>query len=511
VDATSPQWILARDTAWRADRTGADGSCRGQARAPSLVCLAHRLPVHWDGNGWAPSPGGLATVLRSALEHRGGTWVGASGGSGAPLAVEGLAFRLWPVDLPATVADGGHLGFANRTLWPLLHGAIVAPVLERAWFDDYRALNTRFAAAALAAAGRAGHAEFWVHDYHLMLVPDLLRAAGAGVRCAYFLHVPFPPPSVFARLPWRGELLRGVLGADAVGFQTEEDRANFVEAAASLRHVAHDGAGLRLADGRRVRTMVAPAPVDAASLAEESLSAPVERELGLLRHRFAGRCVLLGVDRLDYTKGLPERLGALEALLERRPDLRGRLAFVQIAVPSRERVPEYRALRRRVEQIVARINERFATPGGDPPVHYVFRSVPRVRLLALYRLADLALVTPLKDGMNLVAKEFVAAQAAGRHDGALLLSEFAGAARELTDAIRCNPFDVEGLSRVIEAALDLDRLSRWRRLERMAAVIGAVDTASWAERQLAPLADPGFAPAAERTAGFSSRGLLIAS
>jgi trehalose 6-phosphate synthase len=449
-----------------------------------LIAYANRLPVLRGRQGWRPSAGGLVSALRPALESREGAWVGWDGGAGdLPGRVQGLEVELLPVALSRReVADYYH-GFANRTLWPLLHGLIEQPVFERRWWRAYRDVNERFAAVE---AGRGGLR--WVHDYQLMLVPSLLRRAGAS-PVGFFLHVPFPPPEIYARLPWREQLLEGLLGADVLSFQTEPYRENFVRTCARLREdVRVEGRTIAVA-GRRVLTAAHPISIDARTLAEDARSGATERSLRGLRRQFGGRRILLGVDRLDYTKGIIERLRAIELLLEGRPELRGRLAFVQIAVPSRGEIREYRELRRNVEELVGRINGRFTDPGGDVPVYYLYGGVRHERLLAYYRLADVCLVTPLADGMNLVAKEFVTAQAAGGDAGALVLSEFTGAAVELHDALPCNPFDVDGIATAIELALELDQDDRRRRIERMAAAVAHHDVYWWTEQELTTAAE----------------------
>ncbi len=424
--------------------------------------------------------GGLVSALRPALESRQGAWVGWDGGAGdLPRRVEGLDIELLPVALSRREVEHYYHGFANRTLWPLLHGLIEQPLFERRWWTAYREVNERFAAVE---AGRGGLR--WVHDYQLMLVPSLLRRAQTG-PIRFFLHVPFPPPEIYARLPWREQLLEGLLGADVVSFHTDAYRDNFLRTCARLREdVRIEGKTIALAR-RRVLTAAHPISIDARTLAQDARSNATERHLRGLRAQFGGRRILLGVDRLDYTKGIIERLRTIELLLEERPELRGRLAFVQIAVPSRGEVREYRELRRKVEELVGRINGRFTDPGGDVPVHYLYRGVPYERLLAYYRLADVGLVTPLADGMNLVAKEFVTAQAAGDGAGALVLSEFTGAADELHDALVCNPYDVRGLAAAIELALALDENDRRRRIERMAAATARRDVHWWTEQELA--------------------------
>jgi trehalose 6-phosphate synthase len=450
----------------------------GSDREP-LVAYANRLPVAQSQRGWTLSPGGLASALRPALESRGGVWVGWDGGAhDMPRHVAGVDVELLPVALSRREVEGYYHGFANRTLWPLLHGLLEQPVFERRWWNAYRDVNERFAAV------EAGRGLRWVHDYHLMLVPALLGRADAG-PIAFFLHVPFPAPEIFARLPWRGELLEGLLGADVVAFQTEADRENFLRACSHLRDDVRVEDGTIVLSRRRVRTAAHPISIDAGALREDARSSATERSQRRLRAQFGDRRVLLGVDRLDYTKGIIERLRAIELLLERRRDLRGRVALVQIAVPSRGEIREYRELRRNVEELVGRINGRFTDPEGDVPIHYLYRGVPYERLLAYYRLADVCLVTPLADGMNLVAKEFVTAQAAGDGAGVLVLSEFTGAAVQLRDALPCNPFDTDGLARTIERALELGEADRRRRIARMAAAIARHDVHWWTEQELA--------------------------
>jgi trehalose-6-phosphate synthase len=317
-----------------------------------------------------------------------------------------------------------------------------------------------------------------------MLLPELLRTRDPDAAIAFFLHVPFPAPEIFARVPWRSQLLHGLLGANAVAFHTEEYRDNFARACGRLRDVHVEGTDVVLRDGRRVTTAAHPISIDAAGFARRALSPSVERCARQLERQFAGRRVLLGVDRLDYTKGILERLAAIELLLELRPEARRQIAFVQIAVPSRGEVREYAALRDEVEKRVGRINGRFTEPGHDVPVHYLYRGVPADRLLAYYRLADVCLVTPLRDGMNLVAKEFVVVQHAAGGAGMLVLSEFTGAAEELREALPCNPFDLEGLTGTIELALELEEDDRRYRIDAMARRIHEHDVFAWVASEL---------------------------
>jgi len=268
----------------------------GTGSAPPLVAVSNRLPVERGRAGWRPSGGGLVSALRPALEARGGAWVGWDGGvSGLPRRVEGLKVELCPLELDRPTLGGYYHGFSNRTLWPLLHGLVERSLFERRWWDAYTSANERFAAAALDQVGRRGDALLWVHDYHLMLVPALLRRHTGDRPIGFFLHVPFPAPELFARLPWREQLIDGVLGADVIAFQTEEYRDNFARTCVRLRRdVSYDEGRLRLPDGRTVVTAAHPISIDADALARDALTPPVERSLATLRHQFATRRVLLG-------------------------------------------------------------------------------------------------------------------------------------------------------------------------------------------------------------------------
>jgi trehalose-6-phosphate synthase len=327
----------------------------------------------------------------------------------------------------------------------------------------------------------------WVHDYHLMLTPQLIRNRRPDQPIGFFLHVPWPSPDIYARLPWREQVLWGLLGADVVGFHTDEYRGNFLRSC--TRQLADSGLKVRgssviLPDGRAVNTVTAPISIDAAAFAAFAADPEVKQNVQALEEQFSGRTVLLGVDRLDYTKGIIERLLAVEMLLERNPELRTSLAFLQLAVPSRDEVREYRQLRSTVEQHVGRINGLFTQPGDDVPVHYLYRSLSPEQLAAYYAFADGMLVTPLIDGMNLVCKEYVTVQQAHGGTGMLILSEFTGAAVELSQAVLCNPFDVEGLSYRIEQALSLKPATRRKALAAMAGHVRKYDVHNWLSGQL---------------------------
>ena len=460
----------------------------------TVVVVANRLPVRRGEDGWELSPGGLVTALRPVMARNAGAWIGWDGGTkGVPAALPGVSARLLPVGLSAAQARQYYHGFANATLWPLLHDAIEKPRFERSWWHTYQNVNAAFAGAAAAALGERPGALAWVHDYHLMLVPQMIRERRPGQPTGFFLHVPWPSPDIFARLPWRREILLGLLGADVVSFHTEGYRRNFLRACARLladTPIEVRGSAITLSDGRVVRTTSAPISIDVAEFGRLAKDSATDRGVAALAQQFAGRTLLLGVDRLDYTKGITERLLAVEMLLARRADLRARLVFLQIAVPSRDDVPEYRNLRAAVERHIGRINGEFTEPGCDVPVHYLYRGLPQQQLAAYYAAASALLVTPLIDGMNLVAKEYVTVQHARRGSGSLVLSEFTGAAAELRQAIPCNPFDVEGLSYRIEQALELPVSARRAALAAMARRVHGHDVHSWVARQLADI-DPG--------------------
>jgi trehalose 6-phosphate synthase len=470
----------------------------------NIVIIANRLPVRMGDDGWELSPGGLVTALRPVMAAHSGAWVGWDGGTrGIPGTLPDLSVRLLPIGLSGSQVRQYYHGFANASLWPLLHDAIEKPRFERGWWHSYQNVNVIFADKAVTALGEQPDSLAWIHDYQLMLVPRLIREQCPDQPIGFFLHVPWPPPDIFARLPWREEILLGLLGADVVSFHTEGYRRNFVRTCARLlagTGVQIHGSQITLPDRRVVTTTSAPISIDVGQFARLATDPETSRDIEAVRDQFAGRTLLLGVDRLDYTKGITERLLAVEMLLERHADLRRDLAFLQIAVPSRDDVPEYRNLRATVERHIGRINGRFTEPGSDVPVHYLYRSLPPQQLAAYYAAAEALLVTPLIDGMNLVAKEYVTVQHARRGSGALVLSEFTGAAVELREAIPCNPFDIEGLSHRIEYALGLQASTRRTALATMARRIRGHDVHRWVDAQLAEIGSRGAARADAATA-----------
>jgi alpha,alpha-trehalose-phosphate synthase [UDP-forming] len=428
-----------------------------------LINVSNRLPVvikkAAGGARVERSSGGLATALESSWRQQPGVWIGWAGTT-QNQEVEQLVskasrrstYRLQPVSLSEDEIAKFYSGFANEIVWPLFHDMPSRCNFDPDYWEIYQRVNRKFAQAIMETA----HEEdfVWVHDYHLMLTAQYLRESGFKGCVGFFLHIPFPAPDIYEKLPWNEPMLRGLLDYDIIGFQTDRDRLNFLSC---LEH--------RVADAKIERsnphTMVSrqfhntlvgtfPISIDFDGLSEMASRPEIASRASLLRRDLLENTMVLGVDRLDYTKGIPERLKAFRILLQRFPELRGQITLVQVVVPSREDIPRYKDLRSELELLVSRINGEF-TRAGWVPIHYMHRNLGREELLAYYRAADIALITPLKDGMNLVAKEFCAAQTDER--GVLVLSEFAGASSELRHgALLVNPNDFAGVAQAIHDA-----------------------------------------------------------
>jgi len=460
-----------------------------------LVVVSNRLPldvtVGADGSRtFSQSPGGLVTALEPVVRERRGAWVGWIGEPDLgvePFDADGV--RIVPVALDREDLERYYEGFSNDTLWPLYHDVIVPPTYHREWWDRYRAVNARFAAAAAAAAAR--HAVVWVHDYQLQLVPRMLRELRPDVTIGYFHHVPFPPSGIFAQLPWRTEIVEGLLGADVIGFQRTADAANYITAVRRLTTAAtrqipkgwEAVASLRSADGgaatpHRALVRAFPISIDVAEYERLAEDPAVMARAAEIRASFgADRKIVLGVDRLDYTKGIGHRIKAFGELLEDGVITVEDAVLIQIASPSRERVYAYQQLRDEVELMVGRINGAFQTI-EHRAVSYHHHSYPREEMVAMYLAADIALVTPLRDGMNLVAKEYVASRIDG--DGVLVLSEFTGAADELRKAVIVNPHDIAGLKEALVAAIRMPEAERRSRMRSLRRRLKENDVAHWA-------------------------------
>ncbi|WP_394279936.1 trehalose-6-phosphate synthase [Microbacterium sp.] len=461
------------------------------AVASDFVVVSNRLPVDRtddETEPWRRSPGGLVTAVDPVMRRNAGAWVGWPGQPDVtvePFDFDGL--RLVPVTLSRDDVQLYYEGFSNDTIWPLYHDVIAAPTYHRAWWDAYVRVNRRFAEAASEVA--ADNATVWVHDYQLQLVPQMLRELRPDVTIGYFHHIPFPAYGIYAQLPWRKQVLEGLLGADVIGFQRVADAGNFARAV--RRQLGYDtkagSIAVPTADGG-TRTAIAkayPISIDASVYEELARRPDIRARAAEIRESLGNpKAILLGVDRLDYTKGIGHRLKAYGELLTD-----GRLSvhdvtLVQVASPSRERVQTYMQLRDEIELAVGRINGD-ADELGTTAIQYLHHSYPREEMVALYLAADVMLVTALRDGMNLVAKEYVASRVDG--GGALVLSEFTGAADELTQAISVNPHDIAGLKDAIMQAIEMPQKERDRRMRALRRRVRENDVARWSQRFLTDL------------------------
>lgn len=451
-------------------------------KASQLVVVSNRLPIviskksagQWDIR---PGSGGLVTSLEHVLREREGKWIGWLGTSGnlegvepaLESAAEGAGYELESVTLTNREIDQYYFGFSNEIIWPLFHDMVSRCNFDPRYWQTYQAVNKRFA-AAITEHSQTG-SFVWVQDYHLMLVAEYLRAAGDSRNLGYFLHVPFPPLDIFIKLPWRFQILRALLNYNTIGFQTMRDTRNFI---GCVRHMLKGTRITRRDDsyvidvlGREVAVGSFPIGIDFAGFDQRARSEDAGRVTNMLREKMPDRQLILGIDRLDYTKGIPERLHAFRNAMTRYPDLIGNVSLIQIVIPSREDVPEYKTMKESVERLVSEINGEFTRPGWVP-VHYLFRSLSETELVAYYRASDISLVTPLKDGMNLIAKEYCASNV--DENGVLILSEFAGSAAQLRrGALLVNPHDVIGTADAIYRAFvmgDSERRTRIRQLRR---------------------------------------------
>lgn len=460
----------------------------------SLVLVANRAPIRPTPDGWEPSLGGLASALLPVLEDRGGAWVSMQApDEETPLVQrypeDGPAFTVRRVPLEEPEYAAFYQGMANRVLWPLAHYLVEHVEPERSFRDAYRAVNRRFAHAALDVARQEAEASgatprFWVQDYHMMLVPEMIRAGMPDAEIGFFWHVPWPASEVFRIVPSARTLLRGLLGADLLGFHTEGYAENFRESARDLLGAEIDGETV-LWEGRRCRVESHPIGIDVDRFQRLADRPETASEAQALREELGVEHLVLGVDRLDYTKGLLLRMEAFERYLETYPEMHGKVTLMQIATPSRTGVPAYDRLRRDMDEITGRINGRFAQ-GAWAPVRYRYQSFTQEELAVFYRAADIGFVTPLRDGMNLVAQEFATVS----ERGALVLSELTGAADYLEGAVLVNPYDADGLARSLHAALNLPDEQRRQRLTQMKEAIQGLNVHAWARRFLHTLASP---------------------
>jgi trehalose 6-phosphate synthase len=455
--------------------------------------VANRLPLDRivlpNGEStWRTAPGGLVTALEPVMRANKGAWIGWPGDTDqevAPFDDDGLT--LVPISMSQSEYAEFYEGFSNATLWPLYHDVVAKPEFHREWWDAYISVNERFAKAAAAHA--APGAMVWVHDYQLQLVPQMLRELRPDLLIGFYLHIPFPPAELFSQLPWRRQILEGLLGADLVGFQLPGAAANFVRLVRQrVGHKTHRDQ-VYLPDGRVVQAAAFPISIDTKGFEELAASESVERRAKQIREDLGNPAkVFLGVDRLDYTKGIHARLRAFSELVANGDLSVEDAVFVQVATPSRERVQQYRLLRNEIDQLVGRVNGDLGRI-GRPVISYLHSSFPRQEMAALYRAADIMVVTPFRDGMNLVAKEYVACRL--EEDGALVLSEFAGAAEELKQAFLINPYDINGMKATMMRAYHAEPKELTRRMRAMRKQVREKDVALWASTFLDSLAQAG--------------------
>ena len=423
-------------------------------------------------------------ALLPIVQETRGAWVGWTGerdGPGDPIEAEGI--ELHPIPLSSHEVDHYYEGFSNDTLWPLYHDAIRESGYHSTDWEAYLDVNQRFAVRIANIA--PPNAAVWLHDYHLQLVPALLREQRHDVRIGWFNHIPFPPLELFQRIPWRSEIIKGLLGADVLGFQRIQGANNFRAAARTLVGTEDLDDGLLRYDGRDLHVGNYPISIDVTDFELLASGRATRQRTAQIRSRLGDpEVILLGVDRLDYTKGIGSRLRAFGQLLDDGRLDPERHVLVQIATPTREGVEQYQDERREIEQIVGEINGRHSRL-GFPAIHYLYQSLPLTELIPLYRAGDVMLVTPFRDGMNLVAKEYVAAHVDG--DGVLVLSEFTGAADELKDALLVNPHDERALQDTIVRAVEMHRHERRPRMEAMRTMLEHATVSDWANAFLAQL------------------------
>ena len=457
-----------------------------------LINVSNRLPVEIKIRGGKPrlnsSAGGLASALDSIWHQQHGIWIGWAGAVeadvAAPLlqkAARGRPYGFRVVPLSPQEVSKFYAGFANEIIWPLFHDMPSRCNFDPEYWEVYQRVNRKFAQTAVENS--TSKDLIWAHDYHLMLMGHYLRETGCNTRTGFFLHIPFPAPDIFEKLPWRKTILRSLLDYHLLGFQTDRDLCNFLSCveriipdAVSERTHAHN-----VITFEQRQTTIGTFPISVAfeEFANHAASREVEAESNQLRRELNNNFIVLGFDRMDYTKGIPERLKAFRILLRRYPELRHRVTLLQVVVPSREDIREYKDLRREVELLVSQINGEF-TEAGWVPIHYIHRNLARKHLLSYYRAADIALITSLKDGMNLVAKEFCAAQI--DEQGVVVISEFAGAAAELCHgALVVNPNDLAAIAEAIYRACVMPVEEKRSRMKLLREVVRKYNVKGWAE------------------------------
>lgn len=449
------------------------------------IIISNRLPVRIEKRAnelhFIPSEGGLATGLGSYYKNGSNIWVGWPGyipeneGEEQLIRTELAKLNLIPVFLSAEDLEGYYEGFSNEILWPICHYRLSYAVFDKAYWLAYQKVNQHFCEIILAQ-NITSKDELWVHDYQLMLLPQLLRQQRIDLTIGYFQHIPFPADEIFRCIPWRNELLKGLLGADLIAFHTYHDAQHFLNSCLNILGLSPKNNSVRCRD-RRVHVEVFPMGIDFDKFEELSRSSLVLNKVQVLKEQYQKRKLILSIDRLDYSKGILERLMAYESLLQQYPELRNKVVLYMLVVPSRDNVAQYKLLRDEIDRMVGHIN---AVYGSDDwtPITYFYNSLPIEDLSALYVAADICLVTSLRDGMNLVCKEYIASKAQD-YNGVLILSEFAGAAKELPETIQVNPNAIEDIMQAIHLAIYMPKLERQQRMRANVAMVKKFNISHW--------------------------------
>lgn len=494
---------------------------QGKGRPGRLLIVSNRLPVilqRTEEGLWnaEPSSGGLVNAMLPVLHQRGGIWIGWPGTTidepeqmrevlNSVSSESGLEYE--PVHLSAEEQEGFYYGFSNEIIWPLFHDLVTNCNFNAGYWEIYERVNRKFAEALERVCEPDDLV--WVHDYHLMQVASYLRRGNPHARTGFFLHIPFPSPDMFMKLPWRTEILRSLLAYDTLGFQTIRDRRHFLQCMRMLYDITTHGTGsvltLRVSvpnsgqsgdeaalDEREIRVGSFPIGIDCERISRLARTEPVRLQAHWLRKNLRGRTMILGVDRLDYTKGLLQKVNAFAEALKHYPDMRGQATLVQHVVPSRVDIPEYHKLRMELERTISSINGEF-TEAGWVPIHYMYHSLDPDTLVAYYQAAEIALITPLKDGMNLVAKEYCAAHV--DEDGIVILSEFAGSAAQMqSGAMMVNPYDAQCVAEALHNAFLMPAWERQDRMRRLRRNVRSHNVFHWADTFLTTLTDGNVSP-----------------
>jgi len=452
-----------------------------------LLVIANRLPFSVTKRSGqlrlSPSPGGLATSLSSLPDSYERLWIGWPGITREKLQPEERLELLkkladqkcHPIFLSVNQLENYYRGFANKTIWPLFHYFPLRTVYEDRFWKTYKQVNHTFCSEVIKLAKSGDY--IWIHDYHLMLLPQLIRSELPGVRIGFFLHIPFPSFELFRLLPWRAEILNGLLGADLIGFHTYDYVRHFLSSICRIAGLEHTLGKLNI-DNRIGKVDAFPLGIDYEKYSQAPNDPVVKQEVKKIRQKVGERKIVISIDRLDYTKGVTQRLEAFDLFLSQNPEYKGKVTLIMVAVPSRTRVADYIQLRSRLEQLVGRVNGEHGMLGWMP-VWYLYRSLPFEKLTALYHIADVALVTPLRDGMNLIAKEFVAAKTDGK--GVLILSEMTGAASELSEALMVNANNKAAIVQAIKEALQMPLLEQIERNKSMQSRLSRYNVSRWAD------------------------------